>query len=399
MLLILSFNFSCRKEYSHAPVTIDSIPQSQTGKVSQQFFNSHLSSDENIIAVRNNILRQNQQKPFIDQFVKFAGYPIWDRAVIKTIGENSTATSNSSRGITNGKIIFMPLALDTQHRVNAVLEVKIAANDTTFHVLYKWQYNNNGYTDNTKSNSANQTALLFMGLESYTFGHQDFKLNDTLLLKGIRVTDTVHIKTFNKDASERVALLQQVKVHICYAVSCSPTTRLSSSGYFTCENCADFYEWEDDGTGSGGGGTGGRGGGTGGGGGGWQDDPCNPSGGSNIPPTRIGQLAPCDGGGSSGGDDPWLPVLPDDNTLVPPSQDQINAAIKDQPFALFPDVPCETIKQWLAIATFKPSSAIINKLNSVYNIITIPGTSYDQPAMTFDDIARVQSINDAYSRL
>ena len=164
-----------------------------------------------------------------------------------------------------------------------------------------------------------------------------------------------------------------------------------------CQQCDGYYIWIDDGMGGGGSEGSGGGGGTGGGDdGGWQNDPCNPSGNPNIPPMRIGQLAPCDGGGS-GDDDPWLPVLPPDDAIVPPTQEQINAAIKNEPFALFHDVPCETVKKWLATATFQPPAAIIDKLNTVYNIITIPGTAYDQPAMTFDDIARVQDINDAYS--
>jgi hypothetical protein len=184
-------------------------------------------------------------------------------------------------------------------------------------VIYKWQYNQNGYSDNTKFNSANQTALLFMGLESYTFGNYDFKINDSLLLRANRLSDTIHIESFNKESSERLMLLQQVKVHICYTVSCSgPITRSRIATSHTCQECVDFYEWEDDGTGSGGSGGGGVGGGGGTGGGddgGWQDDPCTPTGGSTGPQNRVWQLAPCDGGGSGdGGDDPWLPVLPED---------------------------------------------------------------------------------------
>ncbi len=303
ILLIISFNFSCRKEYIHAPVTIDSMLQ--TGKVVQQFFNSHLPADENVIAVRNNILRQNTQKPFVDKFVKFAGYPIWDKAVVKVAEVKGATASKALKETSNGKVIFIPLALDTLQRVNAILEVKIAGNDTVFHVLYKWQYNRNGYKDNTKFNSANQTALLFMGLESYTFGHEDFKLNDTLLLRGKRISDTIHIESFNKNAAERATQLIQSTVTICYTVSCSPDTRERSNIVICPPECNDFMVWVDDGTGSGGGG-GGTGSGGDSGGGGLQDDPCAPSGGSTGPSTRVGQLDPCDGGGS----DPWLPVLP-----------------------------------------------------------------------------------------
>jgi hypothetical protein len=409
ILLILSFNFSCRKEYIQPPATIDSIPQSKFGEVQQKFFNTHLPSDENIIAIRNNILRQEIRKPFVDRFVKFAGYPVWEKTVTKIAGFKTNTSAREAAS--NSKIIFIPLALDSQQRVNAIMQVKIAGNDTAFHVLYKWQYNVNGYSENAKFNSANQTALLFMGLESYTFGHKDFKINDTLLLKGTRASDTIHIKSFNSNTSERAMLMELVTVTICYdIVMPNPIwVRLNvvPCNCHTEEHCDNYNIWVDGGKGGSGGGGGGSagGGGTSGGGddggddGGWQDDPCAPpSGNPNIPPMRIGQLAPCDEGGSgSGGGDPWLPVLPADDPIVPPTQEQINTTIKNEPFALFHDVPCETVKKWLAIATFQPPDAIINKLNTVYNTITIPGTAYDQPAMTFQDVARVQDINDAFS--
>ncbi len=338
----MSFNFSCRKEYIHAPVTVDSLSLPQTDAVSKQFFNTHLPGDENVIAIRNNILKQNERKAFIDQFVKFAGYPIWDKAVTKIGIANTSAANKSLKEISNGKVIFIPLALDTQKRINAILQIKIAGNDTAFHVLYKWQYNDNGYSKNNKFNNADQIAALFMGFENYVYGYKNYKLNDSLLFKPedtSRKSSNIHVESFNQSSTlNRTMLMQLITITTCIdievpahegqLVGCPPDQPCPETVTETV--CSSYSIWvEGGGDGSGnddppltppgtsGGGSGGSDDG------GWQDDPCAPSGGSTSPSTRVGQLAPCDGGGSSGSD-PWLPVLEDDYYEFNKSTSDIN---------------------------------------------------------------------------
>ncbi|RAV27389.1 hypothetical protein, partial [Sinomicrobium soli] len=85
-----------------------------------------------------------------------------------------------------------------------------------------------------------------------------------------------------------------------------------------------------------------------------------------------------------GGDD----YYPDPDA---PSESEIKNAIADKPFALLPDIPCETIRQWLATATHEVQQAQLDKLDQIVS------TSTSYPGMTTTTVARLQHINDAYS--
>jgi hypothetical protein len=317
LALTLLINFSCRKMDLQAPVAITSVTDN-ADTVVQKFFSITGNTDPAITAIRNNILQQQSQKPFVEKFVNYAGYPVWDKAVIKKFAENTTSNSITQRGGDHFKMAFIPLAAANDSVIKAILKVKINGSDTSFKVLYRWQYNQYGYGKVKQHNNAGQTALLFMGFESYVFGHKDFKINDTSLLKQERNSDTIHIIAFNKIPGN--ARMQMIKFTVCYDVSCSSVPRTEKTAWVpVCEQCVDYYEWVDDGTGTPPPPPGTSGGGGNDDGGNWNDDPCAPSGsgdpGTPIPPTRYTQMAPpCDGSG--GGDDPWVPlppVLPDDD--------------------------------------------------------------------------------------
>lgn len=363
----------------------------------ERFFNNSLPSNQVIVAVRNNILDQEKRNPFVEKFVTYAGYPIWDKAVIKISHDHPVASREEAGPPAPNQVIFIPLSLDTQKRVNAVLQVKISGPDTAFHVVYKWQYNQQGYAANRKYNTANQIALFFMGMESHAFGHYDFIIGDSLLLHDKRRSDTIHISSFNEPITARKMQMQLVKVTICYTVSCTPETRSSAVIIPTCKQCFDYYEWEDDGTGNGGGGGSGGGGGNGGGGGGWQDDPCNPTGNPLPIEYRTGQLAPCDGGGG----DPWVPVEDD----PPPSRDgngYLYTRIADLQNILqvFPQalLPCDSLivmpmesygPMWQNVAQFKPSQYVMNRIDSIRNVAP------NWPVDNFN----IQSLEDAYGAI
>jgi len=78
------------------------------------------------------------------------------------------------------------------------------------------------------------------------------------------------------------------------------------------------------------------------------------------------------------------------NGTTRPTKQQLEDAIKNKLFALLKDVPCETLKAWLATAKFTPNASIIDKLNTLKN------SGLD--AFLFGEkIARIQSIDDASS--
>lgn len=86
--------------------------------------------------------------------------------------------------------------------------------------------------------------------------------------------------------------------------------------------------------------------------------------------------SPTDGGGGSGG---------------APSEAEIKEQIKDKPFALV-DPPCDVVKQWLATAKHTATQSQLDKLKTIVNTVSNPDGS-----IKYQDIARLQNINDAYS--
>ncbi|WP_316804895.1 hypothetical protein [Pedobacter nototheniae] len=71
---------------------------------------------------------------------------------------------------------------------------------------------------------------------------------------------------------------------------------------------------------------------------------------------------------------------------------QFNNSVKTNPFALIQDVPCETLKKWIATAKFVPDASIINKLR------TLADNYVDQRRTYYHKyIAYIQNINAAFS--
>lgn len=94
----------------------------------------------------------------------------------------------------------------------------------------------------------------------------------------------------------------------------------------------------------------------------------------------------------------WIPSSPGGGggSSNKPTIQQLKNQIKDKPFALFGDLDCEIVKKWLTTATHQVQQAQINKLNTIINShTTVHGNG--APGITYQMIATVQDINDAYS--
>ncbi len=98
LLLMLTINFSCRKIDIQPPaITIDSVLPLDA--VSHKFFGIHLPTDPIVIALKNKISSENQQKPFIEKLVKYAGYPVWNKAIVSIFKETKPTKKVSTRCI------------------------------------------------------------------------------------------------------------------------------------------------------------------------------------------------------------------------------------------------------------------------------------------------------------
>lgn len=76
--------------------------------------------------------------------------------------------------------------------------------------------------------------------------------------------------------------------------------------------------------------------------------------------------------------------------------ESLNQIVLNKPFALLSDVPCAVVQAWLGTATFEVKQPELSKLNTIVaNHSGSAGTG--SPGFTNQTIARIQSINNAYS--
>ena len=102
--------------------------------------------------------------------------------------------------------------------------------------------------------------------------------------------------------------------------------------------------------------------------------------------------------GSGSGDDDTVPTYGGGG----PSYDAvIKAKIKDNPFALFEDIPCEVLEKWITTARHTVAQAQIDKLSTIVaanaTYQPVPGSVI--PVIGGNDVAKVQKIDDAYSSI
>jgi len=97
---------------------------------------------------------------------------------------------------------------------------------------------------------------------------------------------------------------------------------------------------------------------------------------------------------NNGGGSPVTPGTPNIPTM--PTELQIANQIANKPFALFGNLDCDIVREWLGTAKHEVQQAQIAKLNSVVNNIVYVSI-HGIPVYTIQDIAHVQNINDAHS--
>ncbi|WP_181304178.1 hypothetical protein [Rufibacter sp. XAAS-G3-1] len=85
-----------------------------------------------------------------------------------------------------------------------------------------------------------------------------------------------------------------------------------------------------------------------------------------------------------------------DGDSEPPSNDELENAIYEKPFALLPDVPCAIVQQWVALAKFTVGLAQQQKVGGIVTQNSYPSFSIDIPASTAY-LSKVLDIDNAYS--
>ena len=140
LLSIISLWVGCKK--------IDSPQNKSSTDIVQKFF-QYNKADPTVTAIHQKIYRQNQEKPFVTDFVKYGGYPKWEKA--RVIGNSQANPGSRVTDVAGKQILYIPFVEDLGNYVGAVLVVRISGSDTLRRMFYGWQYANYGYSKTTST--------------------------------------------------------------------------------------------------------------------------------------------------------------------------------------------------------------------------------------------------------
>jgi len=283
VLFSLLFYFSCRKSDS-------GIPAAEKPVSTNRFFNLPESADPRLKSIAQSIMAQEKEHPFLNDFTKRAGWPIWDK--VKIVSPRNMPNSRET-GADSGALVYIPFVKDNTSTVNAVLAVNMEAADTSWRILYASNYKAFGF-DTTVTNKWNaKNVFQFFALFDYDiFGHTKFLLKDERLFNSTKDSSIITLKTRNGSAvngrMESYAIEECGTWEVCELPPAYARASSINNDCYYIDICTTYY-YDDGGGGSGGGGTGDGGGGwTGDGSGGWgSSDPC-----TTQPTPRLSNVYP-----------------------------------------------------------------------------------------------------------
>jgi hypothetical protein len=218
VLLLTVITPSCKKTENEA------IPQSGIDYTSK-FFNLHGEANPSVEKIFNKIKKQNDDKQFINHFVKSQGYALWDKAVVKQTQGNSNNAASASRTSTNSTedIVFIPLSLPDSNQVHGALVCKVNGDSVSIRLIDGSRYN--WYTAHPDSVGMNgeQVTLLLMQLDKLAFNHRLFKVTDSAAF-GININSS----------SKYIKILDS-------SISTSPDATLSYTGHWEYYSTTIYY--------------------------------------------------------------------------------------------------------------------------------------------------------------
>lgn len=174
LILFLGVLQACRQE-------LDSPDRYLQEEAVNRFFNEHGSADARVIAIKQNIERQESKKPFVEEFTQWAGFPLWNKArVLKA----SSSFSQRSIMSENKELVMIPFIKETGGYINAVLMASINGSDTSFKMFYHWQYADYGFDGRVDGSwKARNIFSLFASFEWEVFGRKALIVEDTNLVR------------------------------------------------------------------------------------------------------------------------------------------------------------------------------------------------------------------------
>lgn len=239
-IITLITSLSCQKkiEFNEAATEYSNIET--------RFFNLLPNADPMLQKVANDLKKKERTKPFIRNWVKNNGYPLWNKAiVVKGNTDNAGRTSSNT-----DSFAIIPFSIPGSNAVRSVLNSRI--NDTIdYRFLEQHKYWQAGFQPNTIPN-ANHFMGLIMYTDNLAFGHENFWFRDSRLFKANpNAVDSgkyqfVKFKPHIPASGRTNGVVYQV----CYDVTapcngqvtgCNPGDPCNP--YCTTTHCQDLFVW------------------------------------------------------------------------------------------------------------------------------------------------------------
>lgn len=263
---------------------------------SGQFFSDHLPTEPLAKAIREFVIREDQQHHFSEEYLLKIGTPRWDRVLSFYSAKNDR--SNNENDLPDSTISYIPFVKGTQTQINVALVIRTVNNDTAFRLLYAKEYDDWGF-DNITDQRQNPRDIfhLFAAMENAVFGTKKFSITDERLLtdreraelaaaglnwNGLKVTYSLNKQSIHQPAGKAIAIEKCDVISYCIQYGLKPfravqqistnTTDLPCITWGTYTECwtqwIELPGYGDGGSGSSGGytgqpGSGGSGSGTG----------------------------------------------------------------------------------------------------------------------------------------
>ncbi|MFZ4769698.1 MAG: hypothetical protein ACOYLO_05915 [Ferruginibacter sp.] len=193
-----------------------------------------LATDPLVIKVASEIKHRDSIQKFINSFAVKYGYPVWDKAVIKTELRDNYDAKNIQNTIVNGNdtLIYIPLVLENMENVNGYILADIS--DSIYLSLHLSEYYKAypfGTPTSTDSITAEKFALQIMSLDKNVFGYNEFVITDKRLFNyegRDTSTFTTSIKFSDSDINQISGKLYSSTNNLYHTVCVFITTSIST---------------------------------------------------------------------------------------------------------------------------------------------------------------------------
>jgi hypothetical protein len=168
-------HFSCKKID-----TPSSDVETASASITEKFFTTPPNTASITLKVIDELKKRNELSGFVANFANTAGYPVWDKSLIRTKEIANTSFASSNVAGSTDTIVYIPIVLANQTIVNGFVEAIV---NGTISLSFSLAQDYKNYPSNSTASlaSASEYAKMLMCMNFVVFGTQYFKITDPSL--------------------------------------------------------------------------------------------------------------------------------------------------------------------------------------------------------------------------